>query len=64
MKPIKKIALLHDLCGVGKAALTNMMPILSIMGIEAIQEVTGFRLRLRFPDPISGSVPIISKAST
>ena len=35
MKPIKKIALLHDLCGVGKAALTNMMPILSIMGIEA-----------------------------
>lgn len=35
MKPIKKIALLHDLCGVGKAALTNMMPILGIMGVEA-----------------------------
>lgn len=34
MKPIKKIVLLHDMCGVGKAALTNMMPILSVMGIE------------------------------
>ena len=35
MRPMKKIALLHDLCGVGKAALTNMMPILSVMGIES-----------------------------
>lgn len=35
MKPIKKVALLHDLCGVGKAALTNMLPILSVMGVEA-----------------------------
>ena len=31
---MKKIALLHDLCGVGKAALTNMMPVLSVMEIE------------------------------
>lgn len=35
MKPLKKAALLHDLCGIGKAALTNMMPILSAMGVEA-----------------------------
>lgn len=35
MRPVKKVALLHDLCGVGKAALTNMMPILSVMGIES-----------------------------
>jgi len=35
MKPIKKAALLHDLCGTGKAALTNMLPILSVMGVEA-----------------------------
>ena len=35
MRPVKKVALLHDLCGVGKAALMNMMPILSVMGIEA-----------------------------
>ncbi|MGL6199473.1 MAG: pyridoxamine kinase [Lachnospiraceae bacterium] len=35
MKPIKKAALLHDLCGMGKAALTNMLPILSVMGVEA-----------------------------
>lgn len=35
MKPVKRVALLHDLCAVGKAALTNMMPILSVMGIEA-----------------------------
>lgn len=35
MKPVKKIALLHDLCGVGKAALTNMIPVLSVMGVEA-----------------------------
>ncbi|MEG0227962.1 MAG: pyridoxamine kinase [Lachnospiraceae bacterium] len=34
-KPVKKIVLLHDLCGVGKAALTNMLPILGVMGIEA-----------------------------
>lgn len=34
MKPVKKVALLHDLCGVGKAALTNMIPILSVMGVE------------------------------
>ncbi|MEG1716749.1 MAG: bifunctional hydroxymethylpyrimidine kinase/phosphomethylpyrimidine kinase [Lachnospiraceae bacterium] len=34
MKPTKKIALLHDLCGVGKASFTNMMPILSVMGAE------------------------------
>lgn len=34
MKPIKKIALLHDVCGVGRAALTNMLPVLSILGIE------------------------------
>ncbi len=35
MKPVKKVALLHDLCGVGKAAMTNMLPVLSVMGIEA-----------------------------
>lgn len=27
MKPIKKIVLLHDMCGVGKERRTNMMPI-------------------------------------
>lgn len=35
MKPVKKALLLHDLCGVGKAALTNMLPVLGSMGIEA-----------------------------
>ena len=35
MRPVKKVALLHDLCGVGKAALTNMIPVLSVMGVEA-----------------------------
>lgn len=35
MKPIKKALLLHDLCGVGKAALTNMIPVLGAMEIEA-----------------------------
>lgn len=34
-KPVKKIAVIHDLCGIGKAALTNIIPIMSIMGIEA-----------------------------
>lgn len=33
-KPVKKIAVIHDLCGVGKAALTNIIPIMSVMGIE------------------------------
>ena len=35
MKPIQKVALLHSLCSVGKASLTNMIPVLSAMGIEA-----------------------------
>ena len=34
MKPMKKVALLHSLCSVGKASLTNMIPIISTMGIE------------------------------
>lgn len=34
MKPVKKIAVIHDICGIGKAAMTNIMPILSVMGIE------------------------------
>lgn len=35
MRPVKKIVLLHDLCTVGKAALTNLLPVLSAMGVEA-----------------------------
>lgn len=35
MKPVKKAALLHSMCSVGKASLTNMIPVLSTMGIEA-----------------------------
>lgn len=34
-KPIKRAAVLHDLCTVGKAAMTNILPVLSVMGIEA-----------------------------
>jgi len=34
MKPIKKIAMFHSLCSVGKASITNMLPILSTFGIE------------------------------
>lgn len=33
-KPVNKIAIIHDLCGIGKVALTNIIPVLSIMGIE------------------------------
>lgn len=33
-KPIKRTAVIHDLCGVGKAALTNVIPVLATMGIE------------------------------
>ncbi|WP_167958917.1 pyridoxamine kinase [Anaerosporobacter faecicola] len=36
-KPVKKIAVIHDICGVGKAAMSNITPILSIMGIEVCQ---------------------------
>ena len=35
IKPVKRAAVIHDLCGVGKAAMTNIVPILSVMGIEA-----------------------------
>lgn len=33
-KPIKRVAAIHDLCGVGKAALTNVIPVLSMLEIE------------------------------
>ena len=33
-KPIKRVATIHDLCGVGKAALTNIIPVLSTLGVE------------------------------
>jgi len=33
-KPIKRVATIHDLCGVGKAALTNVIPVLATLGIE------------------------------
>lgn len=40
MKPVKKIAVIHDICGVGKAAMSNIVPILSVMGIEVCQVPT------------------------
>lgn len=40
MKPVKKIAVIHDICGVGKAAMANIVPILSVMGIEVCQVPT------------------------
>lgn len=33
-KPIKRVAVIHDLCVLGKAALTNIVPILSVSGLE------------------------------
>lgn len=33
-KPVKKIALIHDICSYGQAAMTNMLPILSVKGLE------------------------------
>lgn len=35
MKPLKRAAIIHDMCSVGKAAMTNILPVLSVMGIEA-----------------------------
>lgn len=35
MKPIKRVAVLHDIVGVGKSGMTNILPILSYLGIEA-----------------------------
>ncbi|WP_297422243.1 pyridoxamine kinase [Clostridium sp.] len=34
-KPIKRVLTIHDLCGIGKAALTNIIPVLATLGIEA-----------------------------
>lgn len=33
-KPVPRIAVLHDMCSVGKAAMTNILPVLSVMGLE------------------------------
>ncbi|MBW6410587.1 pyridoxamine kinase [Clostridium weizhouense] len=33
-KPIKRVAAIHDICGFGKAALTNIIPVLSTLGVE------------------------------
>lgn len=59
MKPMKKALLLHDLCGVGKAALTNMIPVLGAMEIEVCPVPTvllsthtgGYGLPAIFPVP-------------
>lgn len=55
-KPVWRVAVLHDLCAVGKAAMTNILPVLSVMGLETcpippwfsppIQEVLGNRRRV------------------
>lgn len=34
-KPIKRALIIHSLCSVGKASLTNIIPVMSIRGIEA-----------------------------
>lgn len=34
MRPVKKVLVLHSLCSVGKASLTNMLPVLSAMNVE------------------------------
>ena len=31
---MKRVLLIHDLCSVGKAAMMNMIPVLSVMGME------------------------------
>lgn len=33
-KPINRVAAIHDLCGIGKAALTNVIPVLAALGVE------------------------------
>lgn len=47
MRPVKKVALIHDICSIGKASLTNMMPILGKMGVESVP----FRLCFCQPTP-------------
>ncbi|OPX46503.1 pyridoxamine kinase [Clostridium thermobutyricum] len=33
-KPVKRALIIHSLCAVGKASLTNILPVLSILGVE------------------------------
>lgn len=33
-KPVKRVVVVHDICCFGKAALTNIIPVLSVMGVE------------------------------
>ena len=33
-KPIKNVAAIHDLVGVGKAALTNIIPVMSVLNVD------------------------------
>lgn len=33
-KPVKRVLVVHSLCSAGKAALTNILPVLSVMGAE------------------------------
>lgn len=35
MKPIDRVAVLHDVVGVGKCGMMNILPIMSLLGIEA-----------------------------
>ena len=59
---MKRMLLIHDLCSVGKAAMMNMIPVLSVMGIEVcplptmllstIPEVSGNRRSSRCRETI------------
>jgi len=56
-KPVPRIAVLHDMCSVGKAAMTNILPVLSVMGLEVCPVPTmilsahtgGFGNPVRYP---------------
>lgn len=54
MRPVKTIAAVHDLSGVGRCALTVAIPVLSAMGVQACPAPTAvLSAHTAFPDYVS-----------
>jgi len=51
LKPVKTIAALHDLSGVGRCALTVAIPVISAMGVQVCPAPTAvLSAHTAFPD--------------
>ena len=53
---MKKIAVIHDLSGLGKCSLTAAIPVISVMGVQACPLPTAILSNRQDMDLISGMI--------